>query len=78
MKQLAIVLVMLLPMTLSAAVTETVVPANSVSLVEAARETMKAGDYESAYLLFQVALERDPHSPEALDGRGIALALMEN
>ncbi len=76
MKQLAITMVVLLPMVLSAAVTETVVPATAGSFVQVAREALDAGDCEAAYILFQEALERDPHSREALGGRLYAYATM--
>jgi Tfp pilus assembly protein PilF len=76
MKRLAILMVVLLPMVLSAAVTETVVPATSESFVSFAKEALDAGDHEAAFLLFERALEMNPRSREALGGRLLAYSSM--
>jgi hypothetical protein len=77
MKWIPLVLVALLPSVLLGFVTVTSAPASADAFVSIARESMDAGDFVTAWVLYECALRRDPHSPEALAGRLAARALTE-
>jgi len=77
MKWIPLLLVTLLPSVLLGSVTVTSAPASCEVFVSTAREAMDAGDYVTAWVLYECALRRDPHSPEALAGRLAARALTE-
>ncbi|GEM_PF-1483946 len=72
MKMAVVIAALLLPAVLLASVTETVVPSTSVAYLLIAGNAMEDGDFDVALLLYEKAVERDPHSREALAGRLIA------
>jgi hypothetical protein len=77
MKWIPLVLVTLLPSVLFGYVTVTSSPASADSFVSIARDAMDDGDFVTAWVLYECALRRDPHSPEALAGRLAARAMTE-
>jgi len=77
MKCVLLMLVALLPTVLFAGVTVESSPANVDGFVSVAREALDTGDYVTAWALYECALRRDPHSPQALAGRLAARAMME-
>ena len=60
-----------------ASVTISSCPASVDNYVSIAREAMDDGNYVTAFALYECALRRDPHSSEALAGRLMARAFME-
>ncbi len=60
-----------------ASVTLSTTPADVDSFVNIAREAIEDGNYVTAFALYECALRRDPHSSEALAGRLMARAFME-
>jgi cytochrome c-type biogenesis protein CcmH/NrfG len=77
MRLIPIILVALLPSVILASVTLSSCPANVDNYVSIAREAMDDGNYITAFALYECALRRDPHSLEALAGRFVARAFME-
>lgn len=77
MKWIPLLMVTLLPSVLFAGVVVTSAPATPENLVVVARASMEEGDYVTAWALYECALRRDPHSPEALAGRLAARAELE-
>ncbi len=77
MKLLPLVLVALLPSVMLASVTVSYIPASVDNYISLAKEDMESGDYVTAFALYECALRRDPHSSEALAGRLMARAFME-
>ena len=77
MRLIPIILVALLPSVMLASVTISSCPASVDNYVSIAREAMDNGNYVTAFALYECALRRDPHSSEALAGRLIARASME-
>lgn len=74
MKKIMVLIVLLLPTVLLASVTETVIPSTSDAYLVVAGNAMEDGDFDAALLLYEEAVERDPHSQVALAGRLIAFA----
>ena len=74
MKKLIVLIALLLPTVLLASVTETVIPSTSDAYLAVAGNAMEDGDFDAALLLYEEAVERDPHSQIALAGRLIAFA----
>ncbi|MCK5131043.1 MAG: hypothetical protein KAR40_02700 [Candidatus Sabulitectum sp.] len=74
MKKVMVLVALLLPTVLLASVTETVIPSTSDAYLVAAGNAMEDGDFGVALLLYEEAIERDPHSQVALAGRLIAFA----
>ena len=74
MKMAVVIAALPLPTVLLASVTETVVPSTCVAYLAVAGTAMESGDFDVALLLYEKAVERDPHSREALAGRLIAFA----
>ncbi|RKZ04817.1 hypothetical protein DRQ21_01610 [Candidatus Fermentibacteria bacterium] len=72
MKMAVVIAALLLPAVLLASVTETVVPSTSEAYLAVAGTAMESGDFDVALLLYEKAVERNPHSREALAGRLIA------
>ena len=77
MKWIPLLLVALLPTVLFGYTTVSSDPASADTFVSVARELMDDGDFVTAWVLYECALRRDPHSPEALAGRLAARAMME-
>ncbi len=74
MKKLIVLIALLLPTVLLASVTETVIPSTSDAYLAVAGYAMEDGDFDAALLLYEEAVERDPHSQIALAGRLVAFA----
>ncbi len=74
MKKALVLIALLLPTVLLASVTETVIPSTSDAYLVVARDAMEDGDFDAALLLYEEAVERDPHSQAALAGRLVAFA----
>ncbi len=74
MKKLIVLIALLLPTVLLASVTETVIPSTSDAYLAVAGSAMEDGDFDAALLLYEEAVERDPHSQIALAGRLVAFA----
>lgn len=74
MKKAMVLMVLLLPAVLLASVTETVIPSTLDAYLAVAGNAMEDGDFEVAFLLYEEAVERDPHSQVALAGRLVAFA----
>jgi len=74
MKKAMVLIVLLLPAVLLASVTETVIPSTLDAYLAVAGNAMDDGDFEVALLLYEEAVERDPHSQVALAGRLVAFA----
>jgi hypothetical protein len=68
MKWIPLIVIALLPSVLLAGVTVASEPASVEVYLIAAWQAMEDGDYVAAWALYEQALERDPHSPEALAG----------
>jgi hypothetical protein len=68
MKWTPILVIALLPSVLLAGVTITSTPSSVEVYLIAAWDEMEDGDYVSAWALYEYALERNPHSPEAMAG----------
>lgn len=67
-------LILLLPAVLLASVTETAIPSTTEAYLAEADNAMEDGDFDSALLLYEEAVEREPHSQVALAGRLIAFS----
>ena len=76
MRLIPIILVALLPSVLLASVIVSSCPADAESFISIAKEAMVDGNYVTAFALYECALQRDPHSIEALEGRLMAMAFM--
>jgi hypothetical protein len=68
MKWIPVLVIALLPSVLLAGVTVASEPASTEVYLIAAYRAMEDGDYVAAWALYEYALERNPHSPEALAG----------
>jgi hypothetical protein len=68
MKWIPVTVILLLPSVLLAGVTVASEPASVEVYLIAAWKAMEDGDYVSAWALYELALERNPHSPEARAG----------
>ena len=68
MKWIPFAVIALLPSVLLAGVTVTSEPSSVEVYLIAAWNAMEEGDYVAAWALYEYALERNPHSPEALAG----------
>ena len=77
MRLIPLILVALLPSVMLASVTLSSCPADVDNFVSIARDAMDVGNYITAFALYECALRRDPHSSEALAGRLMARAFME-
>jgi len=77
MRLIPLILVALLPSVMLASVTLSSCPADVDNFVSIARDAMDDGNYITAFALYECALRRDPHSSEALAGRLMARAFME-
>lgn len=77
MKLIPLILVVLLPSVMLASVTVSTSPASVDNYISIARDAMDNGDYVTAFAIYECALRRDPHSSEALAGRLMARAFME-
>jgi len=74
MKKLFVLTALLLPTVLLASVTETAIPSTTEAYLAAAGSAMEDGDFDAALLLYEEAVEREPHSQVALAGRLIAFS----
>lgn len=74
MKKIMVLIALLLPTVLLASVTETVIPSTSDAYLAAAGTAMEDGDFNAALLLYEEAVERNPHSQVALAGRLVAFS----
>jgi len=74
MKKLVVLTTLLLPAVLLASVTETAIPSTTEAYLAQADSAMEDGDFDAALLLYEEAVERDPHSRAALSGRLIAFS----
>ena len=68
MKWIPVIVIALLPSVLLAGVTVASEPASVEVYLIAAWKAMEEGDYVAAWALYEYALERNPHSPEAMAG----------
>ncbi len=68
MKWIPVIVIALLPSVLLAGVTISSEPASVEVYLIAAWSAMEDGDYVAAWALYEYALERNPHSPEAWAG----------
>lgn len=73
-KRLIALTPLLLPAILLASVTETAIPSTTEAYLAEAARAMEDKEYEAALLLYEEAIEREPHSQVALAGRLVALA----
>jgi hypothetical protein len=74
MRKIMVLLALLLPTVLLASVTETVIPSTVEAYLAVAGDAMEDGDFDAAFLLYEEAVERDPHSQVALSGRLFAFS----
>jgi thioredoxin-like negative regulator of GroEL len=74
MWKIIVLTALLLPTVLLASVTETAIPSTTEAYLAAADSAMEDGDFGAALLLYEEAVERDPHSQVALAGRLIAFS----
>jgi len=74
MRKIMVLIALLLPTVLLASVTETAIPSTFEAYLAAAGDAMEDGDFEAALLLYEEAVERDPHSQAALAGRLVAFS----
>ena len=77
MKWTPVFLLALLPSVLLAGVTVASSPASTEVYLMSAWKAMEDGDYVAAWALYECALERNPHSPEALAGYSAARSASE-
>lgn len=78
MRWISFLMIALLPSVLIAGVTISSVPANADSFTGMAWESMRDGDYVTAFALFDCALRRAPLSLEAFAGKMLARSFMED